>query len=117
MRAVAPAGWKTLADTPLLSQLARLLREKDAVLVVRLAAAEVAFVLSEAARDGVSVEAMLRTLGKEGLDGQQEPVWNRSGVCRLRLPMDAASDMNAFVTWLVRRAIRRRRRVQTRYLA
>jgi hypothetical protein len=110
MRAAVPAGRKALADTPLLPQLARLMRERDPELVVCLPAAEIVFVWLEAARYGVSVEAMLRTLGKEGLRAQQGRLCNGSGACRLRLPSAAASDVNVFATWLVRRAIRRRRR-------
>jgi hypothetical protein len=116
MRAGVAAARKTSVAL-LIPQLTRLMRERDPVVVVRLPADELAFVLLEAARYGVSVEAMLRPLGKEGLDAQRERVWRDSGVCRLRLPIDAASDVNVFATWLVRRAIRRRRRVQTRYPA
>jgi hypothetical protein len=105
MRALVSAARTTSADR-LLPQFARLMRERDPVVVVRLPRTEITFVLVEAARDGVSVEAMLRTLGKEGLPPASRDV----GAGRLRLPIDAASDVNALVTWLVRRAIRRRRR-------
>jgi hypothetical protein len=64
MRVSVSAAQTTPAER-LLPQFARLMRESDPVVVVRLTTAETTFVLVEAARDGVSVEAMLRTLGKE----------------------------------------------------
>jgi hypothetical protein len=108
MPAVVPPAHLTSVRR-LLPQFVGLMHDRHAVLVVRLLATEVAFVLIEAARDGVSVEAMLRTLGKEGLYDQQEPLYRDSGVRRLRVPIDAVSDASSFVTWLVQRAIRRRR--------
>jgi hypothetical protein len=105
---------RTTRAQRLLPKIARLMRKRDFVVAVRLQRADLAFVRFEAARYGVSVEDMVRALSKEELHKLEARVSQDAGV---RIPIAAVWDMKTFVTWLVRRAIRRRRRDQVRYPA